>query len=89
MLIPDHGTTPMRRRTERRTHVEFSLPSESESISPPRAERVMSKARGKKYVKNGARGFDKRVAQTEPIVVKAVKRTVARAGEKRTPARTF
>ena len=36
-----------------------------------------------------ARGVERRVAQAEPIVVRAVRRRVAKAGEKRAPARTF
>lgn len=92
MLIPDHGTTPIRRRTDRRTQAEDLGLAEllrSRSESPSRALRVMSRARGKKWVRNGARGVDSKVAQAEPTIVRAVRRRVAYAGEKRAPERTF
>ena len=95
MLIPDQGTTPMRRSTDRRTHAEdrgfADLPdvSRSGSESPSRALRVMSKARGKKCVKKGERGVASNVAHAEPIMVRVVRRTVAYAGEKSAPAKTF
>jgi hypothetical protein len=37
----------------------------------------------------GARGEARRVAQAEPMVVREVRRMVAREGENRAPARTF
>jgi hypothetical protein len=40
-------------------------------------------------VRKGARGLDSKVAQIEPIVVSAVRSSVANAGENRAPARTF
>lgn len=92
MLIPDHGTTPMRRSTERRTHaddLDLDFAPRSGSESPSNALRVMSSARGKKWVRNGARGVASRVAQRDPIVVSVVRSTVANAGENRAPARTF
>jgi len=92
ILIPDHGTTPMRRRTESRTHVEergFAELSRCRSASPSRALRVMSNARGKKWVRKGARGVANKVAQAEPTIVRAVRRMVAYAGEKRAPETTF
>lgn len=95
ILIPDHGTTPIRRRTERRTHAEdrgfdeFPNSSRSESESPSRALRVMSNARGKKWVKNGANGVDSIVAHAEPTIVSVVSRIVAYAGENSAPAKTF
>jgi hypothetical protein len=49
----------------------------------------MSSARGKKCVRNGARGVANRVAQTEPTMVRAVRRMVAYAGEKSAPETTF
>jgi hypothetical protein len=49
----------------------------------------MSKARGKKCVRKGARGVASNVEQAEPTMVRAVRRTVAYAGEKRAPETTF
>jgi hypothetical protein len=72
MLMPDHGTTPIRRITERRTHGE-DLGSEP----PARALRVISNARGNKMARNGASGVERRVAHREPNVVKVVRRIVA------------
>jgi hypothetical protein len=52
ILIPDHGTTPIKRNIERRTHADdfvdgFAVEgSISLSAFPLSAERVMSKARG-------------------------------------------
>ncbi len=54
-----------------------------------RAVRVISRARGKRYVRNGARGVARRVAHAEPIVVSTVRKSVARAGENKAPASTF
>lgn len=94
MLIPDHGTTPMRRRTDNRTHADdwclvVSRSVSSESDVPSRALRVMSNAFGKKCDRYGPIGLAKRVAQADPMVVSAVNKTVANAGEKRAPASTF
>jgi hypothetical protein len=95
MLIPDHGTTPIRRNTERRTQADdfgFDLASKESGLdckSPSMALRVISRARGKKCVRNGASGVDNRVAHAEPIVVSAERSIVANTGEKRAPARTF
>lgn len=92
MFIPDQGTTPMRRKIERRTQVdEVDLMTLSvfEFGSPSNAERVIARARGKNWVRKGARGFESMVAQAEPIVVRVVRSMVARTGGKRTPARTF
>lgn len=60
-----------------------------ESEDPWRAARVMSNARGKKWLTIGARGAARAVAQTEPSVVRAVRRSVAYAGENSAPASTF
>lgn len=49
----------------------------------------MSRARGKKRDKSGARGAERRVAQADPIIVSAERRSTANGGEKRAPARTF
>jgi len=90
MLIPDQGTTPMRRRIERRTQGdERDFVPDMEPKSPSRTLRVMSRALGKKYVRNGARGVESSVAQTEPIMVSVVRRMVAEDGEKSAPASTF
>jgi len=40
-------------------------------------------------VRKGERGVERRVAQREPRVVSRVRKRVARAGEKRAPAKTF
>jgi hypothetical protein len=90
MLMPDHGTTPIRRRTERRTHADdLVLSRASKPASPSKALRVKSRARGKKCVRNGARGFANSVAKMEPTIVNAVNSRVASAGEKSAPAKTF
>lgn len=94
MLMPDQGTTPMRRRTERRTQADErcfdgGLVARGDLLSPSRACLVRSRARGKKCVRKGARGVESMVAQSEPMVVRAVRRMVAYAGEKSAPARTF
>ena len=90
MLIPDHGTTPISRSTERRTQADdLLLVCVFELASPSRALRVKSRARGKKCVRKGARGVARSVANVEPTVVSAVSRRVASAGENRAPAKTF
>jgi hypothetical protein len=95
MLIPDQGTTPMRRNTESRTHADdlgFELEvdgAKSDFESPSRAFLVRSRARGKKWVRNGASGVASIVAHTEPRVVRVVRRMVAYAGENNAPAKTF
>ena len=40
-------------------------------------------------MKNGARGVESKEAKTDPTVVSIARRSVARVGEKRAPARTF
>lgn len=94
--MPDQGTTPISRNTERRTQagdlfldVSAESESRSNSESPLRAARVISRARGKRYVRNGARGVARRVAHAEPVVVRTVRKSVARAGENKAPASTF
>ena len=83
MLIPDHGTTPTRRSTERRTQAgDLGLDGDpegsgSKSESPPRALRVISNARGKSLARKGPRGAESKVAQAEPTVVSALRSTVA------------
>ena len=89
ILMPDHGTTPTRRRTDRRTQAGDVALTAAEFGSPSNATRVNSNARGKKWDKSGASGEERRVAQAEPTVVRDVRRMVAREGEKRAPARTF
>lgn len=90
MLMPDQGTTPTRRSTDRRTHADdLDFVRVSRCASPSRALRVMSSARGKKREMNGARGMARRVARTEPMVVSAVRRMVAIAGDNSAPATTF
>jgi len=86
-LIPDHGTMPMRRRIDRRTHAEDL--GFSSLVAPSIALRVMSNARGNILTKKGASGADRRLAKIEPTVVSAVSRSVANHGENSAPARTF
>ena len=90
MLRPDHGTTPIKRRTERRTQtgvlfceVEFELES------PCRTFLVTVRARGNHRDNIGAIGLDKREERIEPIAVRSVRSRVAQAGWKRAPLRTF
>jgi len=49
----------------------------------------MSNARGNKIARNGPKGVERRVAHTEPNVVRVVRRIVAYIGENKAPARTF
>lgn len=83
MLMPDHGTTPIKRSTDSRTQAgdlffDWSPDASiSASEAPSRADRVMSSARGKKCVRKGARGVERSVAHAEPMVVSAVRRMVA------------
>jgi len=79
---------------ERRTQGEDLEFCDGESVlvgwvSLPSAFRVSSRALGNMYVRNGARGVERRVAHIEPMVVSAVSMIVAKAGENRAPARTF
>jgi hypothetical protein len=95
MLMPDQGTTPMRRRTERRTQGDdlgfkrVPAASGSASESPPRALRVISKVRGNNFSRKGPRGVERRVAHAEPRVVRVIRKRVAYIGENRAPPRTF
>lgn len=90
ILMPDQGTTPTRRSTDKRTHAgDLDLTRVSSSASPSRAVRVMSRARGKKRDIRGASGVANNVARIEPIVVNIVSRRVANTGWNKTPARTF
>ena len=93
ILMPDQGTTPINRNMESLTQG-ADLVLESSSLvgseeSPASAFRVISSARGNMYDKKGARGAARRVAHSEPMVVRAVSMMVANAGEKRAPASTF
>lgn len=86
MLIPDQGTTPMRRRIESRVHGDdFVLSVEAPSM----AFRVRSSALGKYFTTYGASGAARRLANIDPIVVRSVRRMVARTGENKAPANTF
>lgn len=97
MLMPDQGTTPIRRSTERRTQAEdrglsFSSAPEGTgdaSESPSSAWRVSSRAFGKKRVMRGPRGIARSVAHAEPTVVSAANKMVASPGENRAPPSTF
>lgn len=88
MLMPDHGTTPTRRKTDNLTQAEdlVFVPS---SVSPSRASRVISRAFGNKCVKNGASGVASSVAHTEPIAVRSVRTSVAQVVGNSAPAKTF
>lgn len=91
ILIPDHGTTPINRNTDNRTHADERPWFDSSSVSdaPSNAFRVMSSARGKKCVRNGASGVANSVAQAEPSIVSVVSNIVAYAGENKAPPKTF
>ena len=86
---------PTRRRIERRTHAgeegddEEEEEGDEEGLDPSMAVRVISIARGKSRTRNGASGAARRLAESEPTVVSAVRRSVANRGEKSAPARTF
>ena len=86
MLIPDHGTIPMSRRIDSRTHA--AEPSAFES-SPSSTERVIASGRGMRWVRNGPRGAARMLADKDPSVVSNVRRTTARAGWKSAPDNTF
>lgn len=100
MLMPDHGTTPMRRRIDKRIHagdwlfvgwVDTRLSSEVEMTSalPCRAALVSASAFGNRWEMSGARGLARRVDKTDPSDVKRVIQMVARIGLSKTPARMF
>lgn len=87
ILMPDHGTMPIKRSTDSRTHAgDFGF---SSFVAPSIAFRVMSKARGNILTKNGASGAANRLAKIEPTVVRRVSKSVANAGENNAPASTF
>lgn len=90
---PAQGTIPTNRRMDKRTQAEdfgdWVRLAESELEEPSSADRVMASTRGNTPTRNGARGAESRLAQIEPIVVRVVRRRVAKNGEKRAPARTF
>lgn len=81
MLIPDQGTTPMRRSTDKRTQAgDLGADPAAKSVSPSKAFRVISSARGKSRLRVGARGALRAVAITDPMVVKKVNSKVANRG---------
>ena len=81
MLIPDQGTTPMRRSIDKRTQAgDFGADPAAKSVSPSSAFRVMSNARGKSLLSTGARGALSAVAITDPTVVKRANSKVANSG---------
>ena len=81
ILIPDQGTTPMRRSIDKRTQAgDLDADPAAKSVSPSKAFRVISKARGKKRLRVGARGALRAVAITDPTVVKNVNNKVANRG---------
>jgi len=53
---------------------------EAKSVSPSKAFRVMSSARGKNLLRTGAKGALRAVAITDPMVVKKVNSKVANRG---------
>ena len=90
MLRPDHGTTPIKRRIDRRTQAGVLFCEvELESESPCKAFLVTARARGNHWDNRGAIGRDRRDEKIEPIVVRSVRSRVAQAGWKRAPPRTF
>lgn len=87
-LMPDQGTIPINRKTARRTQAgDVALVPATESVS--KAPRAKASGRGKKRVRKGERGAERRVARIDPKVVSTARRRVAKKGEKRAPARTF
>jgi len=90
---PAHGTMPTRRSIDKRTHADDfgDCPEFDKSLleEPSSAVLVMANTRGKTFTRNGAKGAERRLAQTEPIEVRDVRRMVAKKGEKRAPANTF
>lgn len=81
MLIPDQGTTPMRRNIDKRTQADdLGADPTDKSVSPSRAFRVISSARGKSRLRTGARGALRAVAITDPTVVNKVNNKVANRG---------
>ena len=81
MLIPDQGTTPMRRSIDKRTQAgDLGADPAAKSVSPSKAFRVISSARGKNLLRTGARGALRAVAITDPTVVKKVNSKVANRG---------
>lgn len=91
MLMPDQGTTPMRRSKDRRTQAGDCafLPAASASAPPSSAVRVSESTRGKNCVMSGASGIASSVADSEPSVVSVVRSSVAEAGLNNAPASTF
>jgi hypothetical protein len=88
-LMPDQGTTPMRRRIDKRTHAAPRLVLTAESEDPSSAARPISRILGKNAVISGASGVANSVAQIEPAVVSAVSSSVPYKGVNSTPASTF
>ncbi|CAG8540551.1 11835_t:CDS:2 [Acaulospora colombiana] len=101
ILMPDQGTIPMRRRTERRAHGleevedgDLAVDDRREAVVlvdevPWRALRVRAMAEGKKRVMMGVSGVAKMVERTEPIVVNVVCKRVAQKGESNVPVNIF
>jgi hypothetical protein len=96
--MPDQGTIPMRRSTDRRAQgledVEGEVladlrESELAGEVPWRALRVRAMAEGKKRVMMGVRGAARMVERTDPIVVRLVCKRVAQKGARRVPVNIF
>jgi len=78
MLIPAHGTMPISLKIDRRTQADdFGWVGDSLAASPSSAVRVRARALGKTCVRNGAMGADKRLENTDPVVVSIVRSRVA------------
>jgi len=68
--------------------VERSSVINGDADLPSNAARVMDRARGKRRDRMGAKGLERRVEMTEPRVVRAVEKMVARMGFIKAPDRT-
>lgn len=98
MLMPDQGTTPINRSTDKRTQAEdfdaldvLAAVTRGSSVleSPSNAVRVSARARGNTVERNGAIGAERILAKIDPTVVKNVSKTVAEMGDSSAPANTF
>ena len=89
----DHGTRPIKRKTDRRVQAEVRLLEFEREVSsfivPSRALRVRAIGLGKNRVRSGANGMASALERREPIVVRTVIRIVAKIGWKSAPANTF
>jgi len=94
ILMPDHGTMPTRRMTERRAQtgvlgLEVPLISGVEDGLPWRADFVRVMALGKKRMTRGPMGVARSEERREPPVVMVAWRMVAGMGGSKIPVRMF